>query len=205
MPASQNIGWPIKIEEFHNRLNVLEMQQQLVSVPRLCASFPFEVISGVITDAFKSLGYSAPTPDQREVLTQFIKGHDVFVSLATGGGKSLCYATLPSVFDSLRGIMMYNTAEASAITHSIVFIVSPLLALMEDQVVKFKEKGINCTYLGRTADTKSEVVAGKFQLVYLTPERIAQDLEIREMFRSPMYVNSLVAFVVDEAHCIDTW
>jgi len=52
---------------------------------------------------------------------------------------------------------------------------------------------------------KSGVMAGDFQLIYLSPERLVQDLEIRELFRSPIYVQSLVAFVVDEAHCIDTW
>ena len=94
MRTSQNIGWLIRIEEFHNRLNVFEMQCQ---VPRLCRLLPVELISEAVDNVFKSLGYSAPTKDQKEVIMEFIKGQDVFVSMATGGGKSLCHATLPII------------------------------------------------------------------------------------------------------------
>ena len=177
-------------------------------VPRLGTSFPFEIITTVVTNSFKSLGYAAPTTDQRKVLMKFIKGSDVFVSLATGGGKSLCYATLRLIFDALRAITMKNAPqEASGTARSVVFVVSPLLALMADQVETFTGKGLKCIYLHKNVSTemKSEILAGNFQLIYLSPERLVQDLEILEMFRSPIYVQSLVAFVVDEAHCIDTW
>jgi len=63
-----------------------------VSVPNLSTSLPIELISEAIADAFKSLGYSAPTTDQCMVLKEFIQGRDVFVSMPTGGGKYLlCY------------------------------------------------------------------------------------------------------------------
>jgi len=79
--SSQNIGWPIKIEELHNRLNLLEMEHNQVSVPCLSTSLPIELISEAIADAFKSLGYSVPTTDQSMVLKEFIQGRDVFVSM----------------------------------------------------------------------------------------------------------------------------
>ena len=59
--------------------------------------------------------------------------------------------------------------------------------------------------IGQDPLLKAGIVAGHYQLVYVSPEHLLRDLEIREMFRSEVYTNNLVALVVDEAHCIDTW
>ena len=59
--------------------------------------------------------------------------------------------------------------------------------------------------IGQDSSLKASIVAGEYQLVYVSPEHLLRDLEIREMFRSEVYINNLVALVVDEAHCIDTW
>ena len=81
-------------------------------------------IETAIEATFSKLGYPAANPEQLEAVKEFVKGKDVFVSTPTGSGKSLCYGSLPLVFDLLR----------SGSTTSIVFVVSSLKALMLDQV-----------------------------------------------------------------------
>ena len=82
-----------------------------------------------ILGSIQSLGYDSPTESQKSVIDMFVCGNDVFVSLPTGSGKSLCYASLPGVFDRLRQVI-----KASDRHHSIAVVVSPLSALMQDQV-----------------------------------------------------------------------
>ena len=175
-----------------------------VKILRLSVGLPAEVVSGAITGAFVDLGYTSPTANQEEAILEFVKGHDVFVSLPTGEGKSLCYATLPLVFDGFRRYLQAN-GEQEFSCRCIVFVVSPLLALMKDQVATFEKRGLKCAYVGQEPSIKAAVVAGEYQLVYITPEYLLRDLKIREMFRSDIFVDNLVALVVDEAHCIDTW
>ena len=89
----------------------------------------------------------------------------------------------------------------------IVLVVSPLSSLMEDQVSTFHKKGLSCVALhcGENQAIMYRVISGEFQIVYLSPETLLQDLRVREMFRSDVYMDNLVALVVDEAHCIHTW
>ena len=75
------------------------------------------------------LGYDLYTSQEKAILS-FVSGHDTFISLLTGSGKSLCYFVLPSIFNDLRG------------TTSSIVVISPLIALMKEQVQKFKEKGV---------------------------------------------------------------
>ena len=81
-------------------------------------------LRAIVSTAIGRLGYDMLKPEQEAALLSFLGGRDVFVSLPTGYGKSLCYATLPAAFDSLR-----NT-----LSKSIVLVVSPLIALMKDQL-----------------------------------------------------------------------
>jgi ATP-dependent DNA helicase RecQ len=83
----------------------------------------------VIDEATASLGYTCLKDEQKKALHSFVSGKDVFVSLPTGYGKSLCYALLPIVFNKIRGI---------AESRSIVMVVSPLIALMKDQSVSLQ-------------------------------------------------------------------
>lgn len=86
-----------------------------------------EIIRGV---AF-SFGYPVLKKEQEQAILSFVTGEDVFVSLPTGYGKSLCFALLPSVFDQIKGVDK----------KSVVIVVSPLIALMKDQVSTFQPKG----------------------------------------------------------------
>ena len=90
--------------------------------------------------AFLNLGYTAATSDQERAITEFLKGRDVFISLPTGSGKSLCFGTLPYMFDHLKH---YLVPGSQALGHSnICIVVSPLISLIKDQVAKFSEKGL---------------------------------------------------------------
>ena len=75
----------------------------LVRVKGLKRDFPLHQVNSAILQAVRTLGYDRPTEDQRDAIRSFVEGVDVFVSLPTGSGKSLCYACLPVLFDVLRG------------------------------------------------------------------------------------------------------
>ena len=95
--------------------------------PKLYAEVSHEVdmdLEAIVSSAVAELGYDSVKPEQKAALLAFLRGRDVFVSLPTGYGKSLCYAALPAAFDSLR----------ISPSQSIVVVVSPLIALMKDQV-----------------------------------------------------------------------
>ena len=87
-------------------------------------------LKGIVSAAAQALGYTSLKSEQETALLSFLGGRDVFVSLPTGYGKSLCYAALPATFDSLR--------QAT----SIVVTVSPLIALMKDQVATLSARGL---------------------------------------------------------------
>ena len=88
--------------------------------------------------ALRKLGYSFLKEKQREAIELFLEGHDVFVNLPTGYGKSLCYALLPYAFDALR----------CKVDSSTVICVSPLLSLMVDQRDKFSPRGLRTEFVG---------------------------------------------------------
>ena len=79
----------------------------------------------IAIDAGNTLGYHSMKPEQLDIVVAVLQGRDVFAILPTGFGKSLCYACLPSAFDSLLN------KESG---HSIVIVVTPLLAILKDQV-----------------------------------------------------------------------
>ena len=127
-------------------------------------------------------------PGQREVIENVLNGRDVLCVMPTGGGKSLCYQ-LPAVL--LPGPTL---------------VVSPLIALMKDQVDALQARGLRATLLNSTLDPAEqkarlvEIEAGKYDLIYVAPER----------FRSPRFVETMARvrpalLAVDEAHCISEW
>lgn len=153
-------------------------------------------IESAVREAFGRLGYSDVRDEQLEAAREFLRGQDVFVSLPTGSGKSCCYGCLPLAFNSLR--------KSSS---SVVVVISPLKALMLDQTQIFNAKGIEAIYAGDELDAKSmdSVKSGKYALVFISPEAIIGGCMWREMLRSQIYQENLVAVVVDEAHCVEKW
>jgi ATP-dependent DNA helicase RecQ len=127
-------------------------------------------------------------PGQREVIETILGKRDVLCVMPTGGGKSLCYQ-LPAVLMS-----------------GVTLVVSPLIALMKDQVDGLSERGIRATLINSTLDVNeqsariAEVEMGRFDLVYVAPER----------FRSSRFVDAMrrlqpALLAIDEAHCISEW
>ncbi|MEM6394960.1 MAG: ATP-dependent DNA helicase RecQ [Bacteroidota bacterium] len=136
----------------------------------------------------KHWGYASFRPGQQEIITSVLKGHDTLALLPTGGGKSICYQ-VPAL--ALEGVTI---------------VVSPLIALMKDQVQQLQVRGIvaDALYSGmRKSDIDrilDNAVYGNLKLLYLSPERLQTDLARERVSRMPL---SLIA--VDEAHCISQW
>ncbi len=133
-------------------------------------------------------GYDGFRPLQEEIIADALAGRDVFALLPTGGGKSLCYQ-LPAL-----------------LRPGLTLVVSPLIALMKDQVDALRANGVAATYLNSTLDaTESRsrlrgLHAGEYQLLYLAPERLLLDGMLDDIRG---WNAGLVA--VDEAHCISEW
>jgi len=133
-------------------------------------------------------GYDEFLPLQEEIITSVLNGEDALVLMPTGGGKSLCYQ-LPAL--GLDGLTL---------------VVSPLIALMKDQVDALKSNGISAAFINSTLpfaeqlDIQEQALQGVLKILYVAPERLS--LSNFQPFLTRLKV-SLVA--VDEAHCISVW
>ncbi|KLO12918.1 ATP-dependent DNA helicase [Schizopora paradoxa] len=136
---------------------------------------------------------------QLEAMNATMDKQDVFVLMPTGGGKSLCYQ-LPAVCHSGK-------------TDGVTIVVSPLIALMVDQVTHLKAKGVDAELFNSDQDSDiSRVVrqrllgAGrKPRLIYVTPEKLAHSNDMQNILRKLYQDGFLARFVIDEAHTISTW
>lgn len=133
-------------------------------------------------------GYEAFRPLQEEIINSVIEGKDTLALLPTGGGKSICF--------QVPGLVLGG----------MTLVISPLIALMQDQVQRLNENGIAATFINsslsfRDIDRKLQMaVDGKFRFVYLAPERLKTEIFLT---RLPQMDVRLLA--VDEAHCISQW
>lgn len=159
----------------------------------MCAATTLYEGGDVVTHALARFGHDALRPGQADVISDILDGRPVIGVMPTGAGKSLCYQ-LPAVVLAQRGGM--------------TLVVSPLIALMKDQVDALTARGVSACALTSAASPEEQrdildgIRAGMFTLVYVAPER----------FRSPRFVDALrqtaahIALVaIDEAHCISEW
>ncbi len=133
-------------------------------------------------------GFDAFRPLQESIVADVLAGKDVFALLPTGGGKSLCFQ-LPAVM-----------------APGLTVVVSPLIALMKDQVDALTAAGIAATYLNSSLDADEarrrlrELERGTYRLLYLAPERLALPGVQNDLSRW-----NVTRFAIDEAHCISEW
>ena len=149
-------------------------------------------IEAAMTASAEALGYDKLTRNQSKVLRSFLSGSEVFASLPTGSGKS-CYWVLPGAFDMLRKT-----------DTSIVLVISPLIALMKDQVERLKVKRMKAVYGGDQCEM-DRVYEGHYQMIFLSPESLLTTNKWRDILLSDVYQRNLIAVVIDEAHCVNEW
>jgi ATP-dependent DNA helicase RecQ len=134
-------------------------------------------------------GYDSFRPLQEKIVRSLLQKHDTCVVMPTGGGKSLCYQ-LP----------------AALLSEQTVIVVSPLIALMQDQIAQLTQMGIAAALLNSsvTGAQQAEIMrsasAGRYRLLYLSPERLARADTIQWLRSVPISF-----FAIDEAHCISEW
>lgn len=133
-------------------------------------------------------GYSDFRPGQEALIDGILQGRDVFGIMPTGGGKSMCYQ-IPALL--LPGITL---------------VISPLISLMQDQVMALKAAGVPAAYINRTLNGAQmqavyrNLLAGRYKIVYVSPERLDYEGFSNIASRLP------ISFIsVDEAHCISQW
>lgn len=133
-------------------------------------------------------GYSDFRLHQRDIIQALIDGQDVLTLMPTGGGKSLCYQ-IPALIRAGAGV-----------------VISPLIALMQDQVDALNQLGIKAAYLNSSLDelqirqTEASLTAGELNLIYIAPERLLTTRMLSLLDRTP-----IALFAIDEAHCVSQW
>jgi ATP-dependent DNA helicase RecQ len=150
----------------------------------------------------RNFGFERFREPQYSVIERTLNGGHSLVILPTGGGKSLCYQLPAIALDELHRSRDWVPSQKSPIT----VVLSPLIALMKDQVDALQAKGISATFINSSLDRQQRearyaaVRDGEFCLLYVTPER----------FRKPEFLEVLgqrhvVLLAIDEAHCISQW
>ncbi|MBX2850982.1 MAG: DNA helicase RecQ [Phycisphaeraceae bacterium] len=133
-------------------------------------------------------GHDTFRPMQREIIEAVCDGRDSFVIMPTGGGKSLCYQ-LPALM-----------GEGTTV------VISPLIALMQDQVAQLQQNGIRATLINSTLgrdeafDRERRAIQGEYDLIYLAPERLMSTSGSRLLRQL-----DVARFAIDECHCISEW
>ncbi|WP_132994079.1 DNA helicase RecQ [Gordonia zhaorongruii] len=145
-----------------------------------------------MTDQFEVLrtvfGYDSFRGDQEQIVSHVVGGGDAVVLMPTGGGKSLCYQVPALVRDGCA------------------IVVSPLIALMADQVGALRQLGVRAAFLNSTqtpeerSDVEDRFLRGDLDLIYIAPERLSQQYTRNLLSRGTL---SLIA--IDEAHCVSQW
>ncbi|WP_131741423.1 DNA helicase RecQ [Actinomadura roseirufa] len=133
-------------------------------------------------------GYDAFRPGQGEIIEHLVGGGDAFVLMPTGGGKSLCYQ-IPALVRKGTGV-----------------VISPLIALMQDQVDALRALGVQAGFLNSTQDlderrvVEAQFLAGELDVLYLAPERLRVPAAVELLDRG-----DVALFAIDEAHCVSQW
>ncbi|MEU6958305.1 DNA helicase RecQ [Streptomyces chrestomyceticus] len=145
-------------------------------------------VSGAVGVLRRVFGYDAFRGEQQSIIEHVITGGDAVVLMPTGGGKSLCYQ-IPALVRPGVGV-----------------VVSPLIALMQDQVDALRALGVRAGFLNSTQDleerrlVEAEFLSGELDLLYLAPERLRVEQTMHLLDRGKISL-----FAIDEAHCVAQW
>src|SRR6202161_1558374 len=145
-------------------------------------------MSGALQVLSRVFGYDSFRGRQQEIIDHVTAGGDALVLMPTGGGKSLCYQ-IPALLRDGTGI-----------------VISPLIALMQDQVDALRALGVRAGFLnssqapGERREVEADFVAGRLDLLYLAPERLRTESTLRLLDRG-----TISLFAIDEAHCVAQW
>ena len=156
----------------------IEMESPL---PQMLLQTPLEILKNVF-------GHEAFRPLQEQIINHVLNRHDALIVLPTGGGKSLCYQLPALIFDG------------------VTVVVSPLISLMQDQVMQLQGRGIHAVFLNSTVSnpeyvaTMHRVKRGEVKLLYVAPETLMRP-EILLMLDE----SKVACLAIDEAHCISQW
>ncbi len=156
-----------------------------MNAPSVMASERANTPLGVLQSVF---GYEAFRSHQADIIEDLMVGQDCFVLMPTGGGKSLCYQ-VPAILRSGTAI-----------------VVSPLIALMQDQVSALKANGVKAAYYNSTLDVQTadqvlmQLHTGQLDLLYVSPERLFNNTFLQQLQQLP-----IALFAIDEAHGVSQW
>ena len=146
------------------------------------------MVSAALEQLRQVFGYDSFRGEQGQIVEQVVAGGDALVLMPTGGGKSLCYQ-LPALLRDGTGI-----------------VVSPLIALMQDQVEALRQLGVRAAFLnssldaGEAAQVERQLLDGELDLLYVAPERL-----LTTRFLSLLERTQVALFAIDEAHCVSQW
>jgi ATP-dependent DNA helicase RecQ len=153
-------------------------------------------LSNALTLLKNVFGYDAFRGAQAEIIGHVVDGGDALVLMPTGGGKSLCYQ-IPALVRQQAG-------------QGITIVVSPLIALMHDQVGALDELGVAAAFLNSTlsseqaVDVEKRLLRGEITLLYAAPERVATP-RFLSLLDTLHQKRQLALFAIDEAHCVSQW
>ena len=164
-----------------------------VSAPALNPLVPATSAEAILQEVF---GYGAFRGQQKAIVDHTLGGGDALVLMPTGGGKSLCYQ-VPAIARHREG-------------KGVTIVVSPLIALMHDQVGALEEAGVHAAFLNSshsqedTQRIEREMMSGRLVMLYAAPERIT-NLRFQAQLASLHERGLLSLFAIDEAHCVSQW
>lgn len=161
-----------------------------IVTPHIPSTMPrFQSLEAALKHYF---GYDSFRPGQKQIVEQALQNQDQLIVMPTGGGKSLCFQ-LPALLQP-----------------GLTVVVSPLIALMQDQVEALRDNGIGATFLNSSLNLhqvrsrEQAILSGKTKLLYVAPERLLNEkfLPFLDLIREKI---GIAAFAIDEAHCVSEW
>ncbi|BAT86759.1 hypothetical protein VIGAN_05006800 [Vigna angularis var. angularis] len=184
---------PVEREEFIPK--IIEVNYIEGSGDKRWSSHDFPWTKELEVNNKKVFGNHSFRPNQREVINATMSGCDVFVLMPTGGGKSLTYQ-LPAL-----------------VCHGITLVISPLVSLIQDQIMHLLQANIPAAYLSANMEwtEQQEILRElnsdycKYKLLYVTPEKVVKSDNLLRHLENLHFRELLARIVIDEAHCVSQW